>query len=115
MSTSATYRTLNLRGGDSSGVAKDQNSIRLSARQKNKSQMWERLTFNYLKRYMQKVPNLVATPAFKHKLQTIVGEEVSHFLETSSLTDKSLRELETRLQRILNQEFSTLNSESDTP
>jgi hypothetical protein len=58
MTTSAVYRTLNLRGGDSSTTKdhhsqKHSNSIRLSARQKNKEHMWERLTFNYLKRYMQ--------------------------------------------------------------
>jgi hypothetical protein len=63
--------------------------------------MWERLTFNYLKKYIAKVPPAQATAAFKHRLQTIVGEEVSNFLETSSLTDKSLRELENRLHKIL--------------
>jgi len=68
---SATYRTLNLRGGDaSSAVSKDalSSTIRLSARQKNKAQMWERLTFNYIKRYLQKVSPGVATPSFKHRL-----------------------------------------------
>jgi hypothetical protein len=54
----------------------------------------------------------MATPAFKHKLQAIVGEEVSHFLETSSLTDKSLRELETRLQKILSKEFDSAMPET---
>jgi len=107
---SVTYRTLNLRGGDAtSSVSKDVHSstIRLSARQKNKAQMWERLTFNYIKKYLMKVP--VATPQFKSRLQTIVGEEVSQFLEISSLTDKSLRDLEMRLQRILAQEFTQIS------
>ena len=65
--SAAAYRTLNLRGAD---PHKEQHShsIRVSARQKNKAQMWERLTFNYLKRYLQKVPPAQATPAFKHRL-----------------------------------------------
>jgi len=35
------------------------------------------------------------------RLQQIVGEEVSQFLESNQLTDKSLRELEANLEQKL--------------
>jgi len=37
-------------------------------------------------------------------VQSIIGEEVSRFLETNNLTDKSLRLLEASITRLLSQE-----------
>ena len=36
-------------------------------------------------------------------------------METSSLTDKSLRDLENRLQKLLSQEFSSFNNDPKSP
>ena len=46
--------------------------------------MWEKLTFNYLKKYVEKIPqrNNLGN-AEKARLQQIVGEEVSQFLESN--------------------------------
>lgn len=77
--------------------------------------MWERLTFNFLKKYIPKVPAAQATPQHKHKLQSMIGEEVSQFLEASApLTDKSLRQLELRLEKILSQEFAINANEPES-
>ena len=64
--------------------------------------MWEKLTFNYLKKYVEKIPqrNNLGN-AEKARLQQIVGEEVSQFLESNQLTEKSLRELEQNLEHKL--------------
>jgi hypothetical protein len=99
---SSTYRTLNLRADSQ----KEQHSlsIRVSARQKNKSSMWERLTFNFLKKFYARIPDSQNTPATKAKVQSIIGEEVSRFLETNNLTDKSLRLLEASITRLLSHE-----------
>jgi len=99
---SSTYRTLNLRADSQ----KEQHSlsIRVSARQKNKSSMWERLTFNFLKKFYGRIPDSQNIPATKAKVQSIIGEEVSRFLETNNLTDKSLRLLEASITRLLSQE-----------
>ena len=99
---SSTYRTLNLRADSQ----KEQHSlsIRVSARQKNKSSMWERLTFNFLKKFYARIPDSQNIPATKARVQSIIGEEVSRFLETNNLTDKSLRLLEASITRLLSQE-----------
>lgn len=63
---SSTYRTLNLRADSH----RDQHSlnIRVNARQKNMSSMWERLTFNFLKKFNDKLPESQNTPALKSRL-----------------------------------------------
>ena len=98
------FHTLNLRGNTS--TTKDQNSlsIRVSARQKNKAQMWERLTSNFLKKLSVRIPMNQHYSSRKLRLQQLIGSEVSQFLEISTLTDKSLRELEARLEYLLQQE-----------
>ncbi len=49
----SSYRSLNLR----SDSLKEQHShtIRVTARQKNKHHMWERLTFNFLKKFTDRL------------------------------------------------------------
>ena len=93
------YRTLNLRGD----TQKEQNSLslRVSARQKNKHHMWEKLTFNFLKKFTDRMNQNRLSGGDRTKIQIIVGEEVSQFLETSNLTDKSLKELESIIERVL--------------
>ena len=66
--------------------------------------MWERLTFNFLKKFYGRIPDAQNTPSIKAKVQSIIGEEVSQFLETNNLTDKSLRLLEASITRLLSQE-----------
>jgi hypothetical protein len=56
--------------------------------------MWERLVLNLVKKYQARYPE-------HKKLQKIIGDEVSEFLETNSLTDKSLRKLELNIEKIL--------------
>jgi hypothetical protein len=77
-------------------------SVRAQAQQKNRHHLWEKLTFNYLKKYVEKIPqrNTLGN-ADKARLQQIVGEEVSQFLESNQLTDRSLRELEHNLEHKL--------------
>ena len=77
-------------------------SVRAQAQQKNRHHLWEKLTFNYLKKYVENVPHRNNLgQADKVRLQQIVGEEVSQFLESNQLTDKSLRELEANLEQKL--------------
>lgn len=84
---SSAYRTLNLRS-----EPPKENLHRHSKRLKSKAQMWDRLTANYLKRYQQQ---LAAMPAAdKSRLQSILGDEISQFLDSAQLTEKSLRMLE---------------------
>ena len=77
-------------------------SVRAQAQQKNRHHLWEKLTFNFLKKYVEKIPqrNNLGN-ADKARLQQIVGEEVSQFLESNQLTDRSLRELEHNLEHKL--------------
>ena len=76
--------------------------MRAQAQQKNRHHLWEKLTFNYLKKYVEKIPHRDSLGhADKARLQHIVGEEVSKFLESNQLTDKSLRELEHNLEQKL--------------
>ena len=63
---SSAYRTLNLRVDPSKDLIN--NSIRVTARQKNKAQMWDRLTFNYLKKLSQQLPSHMNVPAVKQRL-----------------------------------------------
>jgi hypothetical protein len=77
-------------------------SVRAQAQQKNRHHLWEKLTFNYLKKYVEKLPQMHNLGnADKARLQQIVGEEVSQFLESNQLTDRSLRELEHNLEHKL--------------
>lgn len=77
-------------------------SVRAQAQQKNRHHLWEKLTFNYLKKYVEKIPHRNSLGnADKARLQQIVGEEVSQFLESNQLTDRSLRELEHNLEHKL--------------
>ena len=77
-------------------------SVRAQAQQKNRHHLWEKLTFNYLKKYVEKIPHRhTLGNADKARLQQIVGEEVSQFLESNQLTDRSLRELEHNLEHKL--------------
>lgn len=97
----SSYRSLNLRADSH----RDQISlsVRISARQKNKAQMWERLTDNLVKKFGQRLPQTQQSPGQKQQLHITVGNEVSSFLESNALTDKSLRQLEHRLSKILSQ------------
>ena len=97
--SSSVFKALNLRGADTLTL-KDSLQIRESARQKNKSQMWDRLTFNFLKKFTPMIPNSKNTHHFKQRFHGIISDEVSRFLDAPSsqtLTDKSLRELELKL------------------
>ena len=67
--------------------------------------MWERLTINLVKKYGSYFPQSQSTVATKQRLNIIVSEEVAEFLDQSVLTDKSLRQLEVRIERILASEF----------
>ena len=40
----------------------------------------------------------------KSRLQSIIGDEVSQFLETNNLTDKTLKQLEVQISRLVSQE-----------
>jgi hypothetical protein len=66
--------------------------------------MWERLTFNFLKKFNDRLPESQNTPAMKSRLQSIIGDEVSQFLETNNLTDKTLKQLELQITRLVSQE-----------
>jgi hypothetical protein len=67
--------------------------------------MWDRLTCNYIKRYQNKLQQM--QPGERARLQALVGEEVSNFLDTIALTEKSLRQLELRIDMIMNHNEQT--------
>jgi hypothetical protein len=67
--------------------------------------MWEKLTFNLLKKFLDRIPRRDTLSSYeKTRLQHIVGEEVSQFLESTHLTDRSLRDLELNIESLLKQE-----------
>ena len=59
------------------------------------------------------MPESLNIPAIKTRLQSIIGDEVSQFLETNNLTDKSLRQLELQISRLI--ALEGLLGQAETP